>query len=198
MQTISDLKEQAVTDTPLLLFDCVLAERPDGTVEHAPGDGGRRDVPAASSSAQRLRHSDGVRPGHGRKPANLDGAGQRRLALFGNRARDWMEGRAADGRVPVLRFAERRPADGYGGGVSGNLQSAGPDQGIDVPPDGHQPDEPAAADASAGPHPTEMPVGVSGDRGSADGSRGRRRERQVLAAITVAAIPPGSPGERAI
>ncbi len=25
MQTISDLKEQAVTDTPLLIFDCVLS-----------------------------------------------------------------------------------------------------------------------------------------------------------------------------
>src|ERR1035441_9527192 len=31
MQTIFDLKEQAVTDTPLLLFDCVLS---DGTTEH--------------------------------------------------------------------------------------------------------------------------------------------------------------------
>src|SRR4029077_6166919 len=31
MQTIFDLKEQAVTDTPLLLFDCVL---PDGRTEH--------------------------------------------------------------------------------------------------------------------------------------------------------------------
>src|ERR1035441_9462480 len=31
MQTIFDLKEQAVTDTPLLLFDCILS---DGTTEH--------------------------------------------------------------------------------------------------------------------------------------------------------------------
>ena len=31
MQTIFELKEQAVTDTPLLLFDCVL---PDGRTEH--------------------------------------------------------------------------------------------------------------------------------------------------------------------
>ncbi len=31
MQTIFDLKEQAITDTPLLVFDCTLA---DGTVEH--------------------------------------------------------------------------------------------------------------------------------------------------------------------
>jgi hypothetical protein len=31
MQTIFELKEQAVTDTPLLLFDCLLA---DGRVEH--------------------------------------------------------------------------------------------------------------------------------------------------------------------
>src|SRR5689334_19104919 len=31
MQTIFELKEQAVTDTPLLLFDCTL---PDGRVEH--------------------------------------------------------------------------------------------------------------------------------------------------------------------
>ena len=31
MQTIFELKEQAVTDTPLLLFDCVL---PDGQTEH--------------------------------------------------------------------------------------------------------------------------------------------------------------------
>ena len=31
MQTIFELKEQAVTDTPLLLFDCVLS---DGTTEH--------------------------------------------------------------------------------------------------------------------------------------------------------------------
>src|SRR5258708_36545810 len=31
MQTIFELKEQAVTDTPLLLFDCTLA---DGHVEH--------------------------------------------------------------------------------------------------------------------------------------------------------------------
>jgi len=31
MQTIFDLKEQAVTDTPLLLFDCVFS---DGTTEH--------------------------------------------------------------------------------------------------------------------------------------------------------------------
>ena len=31
MQTIFELKEQAVTDTPLLLFDCVLS---DGTAEH--------------------------------------------------------------------------------------------------------------------------------------------------------------------
>ena len=27
MQTISELKEQAVTDTPLLVFDCTLVER---------------------------------------------------------------------------------------------------------------------------------------------------------------------------
>ena len=31
MQTIFELKEQAVTDTPLLLFDCVLS---NGTTEH--------------------------------------------------------------------------------------------------------------------------------------------------------------------
>src|SRR4051794_514622 len=31
MQTIYEVKEQAVTDTPLLVFDCVLA---DGSVEH--------------------------------------------------------------------------------------------------------------------------------------------------------------------
>ena len=31
MQTISSLKEQLVTDTPLIVFDCTL---PDGTVEH--------------------------------------------------------------------------------------------------------------------------------------------------------------------
>ena len=198
MQTISDLKEQAVTDTPLLIFDCVLAERPDGTVEHAPGDGGRIDVPGASSSAQRLRHSDGVRPGHRRKPANLGCAGQRRLALFGDRARDGMEGRAADRRVPVLRFAERRPADGYGGGVSGNLQPAGPDQAIDIPPDGHQPDEPATADASADPHPTEMPVAVSGDARTSGPKPSTAAPTASIRCITVAAIPPGSPGERAI
>jgi len=31
MQTISDLKEQAVTETPLVVFDCVL---PNGAEEH--------------------------------------------------------------------------------------------------------------------------------------------------------------------
>jgi len=52
MQTIFELKEQAVTDTPLLLFDCAL---PDGRAEHwsthavAVGD--------VSYSARVLRHN---------------------------------------------------------------------------------------------------------------------------------------------
>ena len=41
MQTISSLKEQLVTDTPLIVFDCTFS---DGTVEHWSVEGGAPGV----------------------------------------------------------------------------------------------------------------------------------------------------------
>jgi hypothetical protein len=52
MQTIFELKEQAVTDTPLLLFDCVL---PDGRTEHWSTHA--VTVGDAAYSARVLRHN---------------------------------------------------------------------------------------------------------------------------------------------
>ncbi len=52
MQTIFDLKEQAVTDTPLLLFDCIL---PDGQTEHWSTHAVR--VGEVAYSARVLRHN---------------------------------------------------------------------------------------------------------------------------------------------
>lgn len=52
MQTAYELKEQAVTDTPLLLFDCVL---PDGEVEHWSTHGVTID--GTVYEARVLRHS---------------------------------------------------------------------------------------------------------------------------------------------
>ena len=65
MQTIFELKEQAVTDTPLLVFDCVLAGRTDGALEHARGDGGRRwttarECCATMCSSFRRRRDQGI------------------------------------------------------------------------------------------------------------------------------------------
>ena len=52
MQTIFELKEQAVTDTPLLVFDCALSRRTDGALEYARCSGGRSDL-----RARVLRHN---------------------------------------------------------------------------------------------------------------------------------------------
>jgi len=52
MQTISELKEQAVTETPLVLFDCTLA---DGTVEHWSTHG--VTVNGTAYAARVIRHS---------------------------------------------------------------------------------------------------------------------------------------------
>jgi hypothetical protein len=52
MQTIFELKEQAVTDTPLLLFDCLLA---DGRVEHWSTHG--VSVGSAEYIARVLQHN---------------------------------------------------------------------------------------------------------------------------------------------
>ena len=74
-----------------------------------------------------------------------------------------MEGRAADGRPGVLRFAERRAADGAIGVVPGDLQSAGRNSGSHVPHHGDESDEPAAAAAAAGADPAAVSVGIPGD-----------------------------------
>src|SRR5579872_765272 len=52
MQTISELKELAVTDTPLLVFDCVLA---NGQTEHWSTQ--RATIEGATYEARVLRHS---------------------------------------------------------------------------------------------------------------------------------------------
>src|ERR1039457_4122216 len=144
MQTIFDLKEQAVTDTPLLLFDCVLS---DGTTEHwsthgvtvggvaysarvlcthtlARGDGGRSRLQCEGVRAQRIRAS-GIERSRGRRCAeDFAGAGERGFALFGDRTRDGVEGCAADGQSGVLRSTERGAVDGPIGDLPGDLQSA--------------------------------------------------------------------------
>ena len=63
MQSIFELKEQAITETPLLVFECALPDGQDRAMEHAPGDRGGRDVRGAGPAAQRLRDADGVGPG---------------------------------------------------------------------------------------------------------------------------------------
>src|SRR5471030_885014 len=127
MQTIFDLRGAEVTDTPLLVFDCVL---PNGQTEHwsthAVSAGGN------AYAARVLQHtifeiqtaSDQL---CGWNPAHLYRAGQCRLALLGDRTSDRLEGLAADGRIPVLRLAQRRAADRYFRDLSRRVQSAGRD-----------------------------------------------------------------------
>ena len=183
MQTIFELKEQAVTDTPLLVFDCVL---PDGQTEHWS----THAVTVERSTYERavLQHNvfelqAASRPGGGRDSADLAGAGECGLALFGDRTVDRMEGRAADGGFRVLRLAERRAVDGAIGAVPGDLQSAGRDseatfritatnrmnlQRLLLPQVRIQ---------------RRCPWEFPGDAGAAHGSDGRRRERQVFAVL---------------
>ena len=85
MQTIFELKEQAITDTPLLVFDCVLAS---GQRERWSTHG--VTVGEETYEARVLHHNvfeiqtssgqgvDGI-------PADLDRAGERRLAFFRDR-----------------------------------------------------------------------------------------------------------------
>ena len=160
------LKEQAVTDTPLLVFDCAL---PDGRTEHWS----THAVTVAGVTYEARVMSHNVFEMQTASDQGVDGIprislvlAQRGLALFGDRAGDGVEGRAADGELPVLRPAQRRAGDGSDGAVPGHLQSAGRDPGGDVPDHGDEPDEPAAAAAAAGAHPAAVPVGVSGARRS--------------------------------
>ena len=63
MQTISSLKEQAVTDTPLILFDCVLS---NGDAEHWCTHAVSVNNVAYTArvlAAQLVRHTDGFGSG---------------------------------------------------------------------------------------------------------------------------------------
>src|SRR4051812_15075551 len=101
------------------------ARRADGAMEHTSGGGRGSDVRSAGTAAYGLRNAGVVGPGRGRDPANLGSAGECGLALFGDRAGGGMEGKPAEGRVSVLRFAEGRGGVGDLGDLSGDLQSAG-------------------------------------------------------------------------
>src|ERR1700683_4804539 len=140
--TIFEVKEQAVTDTPLLLFDCTLA---NGPLEHwCP---------------------HGVTAGGRRNSAELPGARQCGLALFGDRAADGLEGRGADGELSVLRPAQQRPGNGYGGHLSRDLQPARRDPPGHVPNYRHQPDESAEAADASGAYSAAVSVELSGHGG---------------------------------
>ena len=188
MQTIFELKEQAVTDTPLLVFDCTLANGRTERWSTHRGDGRReRHTKRACCSTTSSRF---------RRPRTRASTGSResRLLLANadshfseiERAAGW-KGARLTVALPVLRSARRRArlTDAIGD-FPGDLQSAGRNHGGDVPADRNEPDEPAAAAAAAGAHPAAVSVGLSGDGGAASGSGGRRSRAASTRATSAA------------
>ncbi len=184
-QAIYAEKALAVTDTPLLIFDCTLV---DGTAEHwsthavtVNGTAYAARVLQQNVFEMQMASSQGVDgiPGISVVLANADS-----------------------------HFSEIEQATGWKGALLTvsflfyDLRNDVPAtdtqvvfQGICNPPDesreatfrhyGEQPDEPAAAAAAGGADPAPVPVELSGDSRTADGSRRRRGGRAVLDVLPV-------------
>ena len=127
MQTIFELKEQAVTETPLLVFDCALADGRVEALEHASGDGGR-----SVYEARVLQHN--VFEMQTASDQGVDGIPRISIVLANadshcseiERATGWKGARLTV--VPVLRSAAGPTGSETSGAVPGNLQPAGRDR----------------------------------------------------------------------
>ena len=166
MQTIFELKEQAVTDTPLLLFDCAL---PDGRTEHWSTHA--VTVGDVCHSARVLRHN--VFELQASSDQGVDGVPRVSLVLANadshcsqiERTTGWKGARLTAGLV----FYDLR------NGVALTERS--------VPPHRYESYESAATIAAAGTDSAAVPVGVPGRRAAAHRSGGWRHEREVLAVL---------------
>jgi len=184
MSTIFELKEQAVTDTPLLLFDCVLAGgQKESWSTHRVINAGRRTKRGCCSTTSSKCRRRPSRAWMASRASRL--CWPTRLPLLRDRASHGMEGRAAHGGISVLRFAQRSARERDPGSVSGDMQPSGRDTGGDVPDHGDQPDEPAKSADAAGPDTETMPLELSGECGAAHGSVGRRKQREILSVLPV-------------
>ena len=143
MQTIFDLKEQAVTDTPLLVFDCALPDGRTETVEHA-----RVTVGGATYEARVLQHN--VFEMQTASDQGMDGVPKISMVLANadshfseiERSGGWKGARLTVGFL-FYDLRNDAPLTETVGGVPGDLQPAGRDPRGDVPADGDEPDEPA-------------------------------------------------------
>ena len=144
MQTIFDLKEQPVTDTPLLVFDCVL---PDGQTESWSTH--QVTIGESTHAARVLQHN--VFEIQTASDQGVDGMPRISFLLANadaqcseiERSTGWKGARLTVGFLFYdLRKAYRRAKRGD---LPGYLQSAGRDSGSHVPHYGDESDEPAAA-----------------------------------------------------
>ena len=132
MQAISELKEQPVTETPLIVFDCVLS---NGQVEHWCTH--TLTAGANTYAARVIQHS--AFDIQTASDQGIDGSPRRfRGSLLANadsHFRNWngqLDGRARTLTVGFLFYdlPENAATYGYYSIISGNLQSAGPQRRI--------------------------------------------------------------------
>ena len=162
MLSIYDLKELAVTDTPLLLFQCVL---PNGQAEYWSTHGISYD---GNTYAPRvMKHNlfevqtssdqgvDAI-PRVSVAMANAD-------SYFSEveRSIGW-KGATLTVRFVFYSLLDRRCDIGRSRSFSRYCQPARSEHRVVVPAFGRQPDEHAAGAVAAGPDPTAVPLAVSG------------------------------------
>jgi hypothetical protein len=186
MLSIYDLKEQAVTDTPLLLFDCVLANgQAESWSTHQVTYNGKTYAPRVmkhnllevqTSSDQGVDVIPRVSLGL----ANADSYFSELQLEVG-----WKGATLTVTflYVSLLRSANELTDIQCGGGVSRHRQPAGQEHGIALHTLGDQPDEPTASAVAAGTDTASLPVVVSLKDGAEAGSGIGRKQRAVFAVL---------------